>query len=364
MAGGVSVRTRARRLAFATALAGAALVSCALASCALASCAEARPPVAKVAPVEVGYGATLDPRAPVLLLVRPALLRRDEVFGPLVSALSRLAATRGVTGSRELEAFESAEELVIAVDESSDAAPGAALLAPTSGVIALGGVRADLVPEKLLDGDGKLLFRSGRPRGAVTEHEGYAEDPLALFVLPRRTWVVAFGGAVTRSRAALADGRPRPPPAFDADALLELRLDGPRLVARVPRLERGELGIGRRLDDARIILRPGRGGLTLVLTYADDDAAAWAENTLTRVVRAFSRRLEGALAWLGDATVAREGRSVRARVAVPARVVEVLKGLDVRDLLESFDAPPGDAGAGAAPRGDAGASVAPRDASW
>ncbi len=312
---------------------------------ALVSCAERRPPAPAVAPVEVGYPATLDPKAPLLLLVRPALLRRDEVFGPLVSALSRLAASRGVTGTRELEAFESAEELVIAVDESSDLATDAALLAPASGVVALRGVRADLVPEKLLDGDGKLLFRGGRPRGPVTEHEGYADEPLALFVLPRRTWVVSFGAAVPRARAALADGRPRKAPAFDPDALLELFLDGPRLVARVPRLAHGELGIGRRLDDVRLVLRPGRGGLTLVLTYADDDAAAWAENTLSRVVRAFARRLSGALAWLGDATVVREGRSVRARVAVPARIVEALKGLDVRDLVESLDAPRADAGA-------------------
>lgn len=332
---------RARGLALGAALAalGAGTMG------ALASCADPRAPVAAAAPIEVGYATTLDPNAPVLLLVRPALLRRDEVFGPLVSALSRLAATRGVTGSRELEAFESADELVIAVDESAAAAPDAALLAPASGVVALRGVRADLVPEKLLDGDGKLLFRSGRPRGPVTEHEGYEGEPLALFVLPKRTWVVAFGAAVTRSRAALADGRPRATPTFDPDALLELRLDGPRLVARVPRLARGELGVGRRLDEVRLSLRPGRGGLTLVLTYADDDAAAWAENTLTRVVKAFSRRLEGAFAWLGDATVVREGRSVRARVAVPARVVEVLKGLDVRDLVESLDAPRGDAGA-------------------
>jgi len=41
----------------------------------------------------------------------------------------------------------------------------------------------------------------------------------------------------------------------------------------------------------------------------------------------------------------REGRSVRARVAVPARIVEALKGLDVRDLVESLDAPRADAGA-------------------
>ncbi len=309
-------------------------------------CAGPRAASPSSAPAEIGFASALDPHAPVVLVLRPEALRRDEVFGPLVSALSRLAAARGVSGARELEAFESAEEVVVSVDAGQGAGGPGSLFAPDSGLVALRGVRADLVPERLLDGDGKLLFRSGRARASVTEHEGYAADPLSLFVLPRRTWVVAFGGAVTRARTAFLDGRARAAPTTDPEALLELRLDGPTLVARVPRLERGDLALGRRLDEARLTLRPGRGGLVLTLTYADDDAAAWAENALTRVVRAFSRRLEGALAWLGNATVVREARAVRVRVAVPVRVVEALKAIDARELLELVDPP--------APRGDAG----------
>ncbi len=334
-----------------------ALVLAGVLAAGVVSCGDKRVPTAPVATNEPSYPSALDPKAPLVLLVRPEALRRDEVFGPLVSALSRLAATRGISGDRELEAFESAEEVVIAMDTES-LRPGKDVLAATSGVVALRGVRADLAPEKLLDGDGRLLFRSARPRGRVTEHEGYSEDPIALFVLPKRTWVVAFGAATSRARAALSEAKAKAPPSFDPEALLELRIDGASLVERAPKLERGELALGRRLDEIRFVLKPGRGGAQVTLRYADDDAAAWAENTLVRIVKAFSRRLEGAFAWLGSATVVREGSNVRVRVAVPARVIEALRSVDTRVLLDGLEgnesAPSGDAGA---PSGDAGALV-------
>lgn len=316
-------------------VATALVLSGVLAASAL-SCGDNRAPAAPVAASEPSYPSALDPKAPLVLLVRPDALRRDEVFGPLVSALSRLAASRGISGDRELEAFESAEEVVIAMDAESFK-PGKDVFGATSGVVALRGVRANLAPEKLLDGDGRLLFRSARPRGRVTEHEGYSEEPLALFVLPKRTWVVAFGAATSRARAALSEAKAKAPPSFDPEALLELRIDGASLIERAPKLERGDLALGRRLDEIRFVLRPGRGGALVTLSYADDDAAAWAENTLVRVVKAFSRRLEGAFAWLGSATVVREGASVRVRVAVPARVVEALRSVDTRVLLDGLD---------------------------
>jgi hypothetical protein len=319
------------------------------------SCGDKRAPTAPVAASEPSYPSALDPKAPLVLLVRPEALRRDEVFGPLVSALSRLAAARGISGDRELEAFESAEEVVIAMDAES-LRPGRDVLAATSGVVALRGVRADLAPEKLLDGDGRLLFRSARPRGRVTEHEGYAEEPIALFVLPKRTWVVAFGAATSRARAALSEAKSKAAPSFDPEALLELRIDGASLVERAPKLERGDLALGRRLDEIRFVLKPGRGGAQVTLRYADDDAAAWAENTLVRIVKAFSRRLEGAFAWLGSATVVREGANVRVRVAVPARVVEALRSVDTRVLLDGLEGNEGSVGDAGAPSTDAGLS--------
>ncbi len=311
-----------------------ALVGASASSFSIAGCSDNKPPSLPTRAPTSDYGCTLDPRAPILLFVRPTALRRDEVFGPLVTTLSRLAASRGVSGTREIEAFESAEELLVAVDAEAARVRKADVLSMTSGVVVLRGVRADLVPEKLLDGDGRLLFKSGRPRGAVTEHEGYSDDPLALFVLPKRTWVVAFGAASSRARGALLDARPKAAPTFDADALLELHIDGLSLVSYVPKLERGELALGRRLADARLLLKPGRGGVVLLLTYTDVDAAAWAENTLVRVVTAFSRKLEGPLAWLGGTTVAREGSLVRLRAEVPAAVVDALQRIDAKELLE------------------------------
>lgn len=311
-------------------------------SAALVACGE--PKVAKpAAPVVIQAEQAIDPRAPIVLSLRPMALRRDEVFGPLVTTLSRLAASRGVTGTRELEAFESAEELRIAIDEaSSDTIDG-----KMSGIVVVRGTRADLVPEKILDGDGKLLFKSGRASGEITEHEGYAEEPLSLFVLPRRTWVIALGAAASRARIAFAEARRAPRVPFDDAALLELRIDGKNLVKHVPKLERGELAIGRRLADATLRLMPSRGGLVLLLTYADVDAAAWAENTLVRIANAFSRKLEGPLAWLGGTTVVREGTLVRLRAEVPAEVVDALKRIDAAELLAGrfSESTPTDAGA-------------------
>lgn len=302
------------------------------------ACSEPKPVKAVGVSAEPDYGSALDTASPITLHLRPMALRRDDVFGPLVTTLSRLASSRGITGTRELEAFESADELLISVDGAGSRLAKSDVLAMTSGLVVVRGVRADLVPEKLLDGDGRLLFKSGRPRGQVTEHEGYAEDqPLALFVLPRRTWVVAVGPASSRARAALVDARPKAPPSFDPDALLELRMDGQSLVANVPKLNRGELAIGRRLASIRLMLKPGRGGILLLLTYADVDAAAWAENTLVRVANAFSRKLEGPLAWLGATTVVREGTLVRLRAEVPAPVVAALQGIDAKALLEGAD---------------------------
>jgi hypothetical protein len=303
----------------------------------LPGCSDPKPTKVAGGPATADYASALDPNAPIQLFVRPTALRRDDVFGPLVSTLSRLAASRGVAGTRELEAFESAEELLVAVDAEGKKVPQSDVLSLTSGVVVVRGVRADFVPEKLLDGDGRLLFKSGRPRGAVVEHEGYVDDPLALFVLPRRTWVVAFGAAASRARVGLFDGRPKAPPVFDPEALLELRIDGQSLVGHVPKLERGDLALGRRLSDARLLLKPGRGGVILLLTYTDVDAAAWAENTLGRVVAAFSRKLEGPMAWLGGTTVVREGNLVRLRSEVPPRVVEALQRIDAKALLEGRD---------------------------
>jgi len=321
-------------------------------SVSLGACAEPKAPkAAPAATLEAEHA--FDPRAPIVLSLRPMGLRRDEVFGPLVTTLSRLAAARSITGARELEAFESAEELRIAIDEIS----AGALDGKMSAVVVARGTRADLVPEKILDGDGKLLFKSGHAVGPVVEHEGYAEEPLSLFVLPRRTWVFALGAAASRARSAFVEARPGPKVPFDEGALLELRIDGKNLVAHVPKLERGDLAIGRRLAEATLRLLPSRGGLVLLLDYADVDAAAWAENTLVRVVNAFSRRLEGPLAWLGGTTVVREGTRVRLRAEVPAPVVEALQHLDPSELVEGRVSPPpvtGDAGSRDAGTGDVG----------
>ena len=99
-------------------------------------------------------------------------------------------------------------------------------------------------------------------------------------------------------------------PRVDESALVVVRLDGPTLARRRLSRSRGAgviESLGKKLASVSLSLQPGASGVRAALAYEDDDASAWAENAVRRVVELAGER-EG-LAWLREATVGREGNT-------------------------------------------------------
>jgi hypothetical protein len=280
----------------------------------------------------------------IVVVARPRALGRDRTYGPLLKALSRVAAARGVAsagGERALAALESSEEVLFALG----AVRGAAADDMT---IVVRGVRADFDATKLHDDHGGTFWGHARSTAlspvqelvhepSVGDREARRGDPPAsLFVLPERTWVVAAGPARDRAREAFAHPFGRPAPVKDTSALLLVRLDGKSLVEAVPRLRRGALeALGRKLDSLTVALLPSPEGLQARLAYRDEDAAAWAELTLRQVVEALGREGGEKLAWLGIAKVERDptdARAVTARVTLPPSLLDRLASVTGDDL--------------------------------
>jgi hypothetical protein len=271
----------------------------------------------------------------IIVVARPQALGRDRTYGPLLKALSRVAAARGAAsagGERALEALESSEEVLFALRATRG-------VAADDMTIVVRGVRADFDATKLHDEHGGAWWGPSTSPAAARVQELVHErggPPASLFILPERTWVVAAGPARDRARDAFAHPFGRPTPIKDTSALLLVRLDGKSLVEAVPRLRRGALeALGRKLDALTIALLPSPDGLQARLTYADEDAAAWAELTLRQVVEALGREGGEKLAWLGVARVERDpsdARAVTARVTLPPHLLDRLASVTADDL--------------------------------
>ncbi len=166
------------------------------------------------------------------------------------------------------------------------------------------------------------------PRGV---EELAPTDPAAsaaLFVLPRRAWVIAVGGAIGRVRNALIEGRrgggasERLLNQIDDGPLVLGLLRGATLLRARPRLADGPLApIVRDLDRVSVSLEPGPEGavgeVVARFEYGDLPFAERAERCVNEVLAAFTRKLEATAPWLHAVKVSRAERAVLVKGRIP-----------------------------------------------
>jgi hypothetical protein len=320
-----------RALAGATAIAAAACLGLlSLAGCAAKPAAAPRESTL----VEPQWQDLFDTMPELFIAVRPRRLRQDKVYGPLLTRAIEAARrqSRVVAATRALEAAEDADEVIAGARPGAPERPGEL-------VVVARGVRADLDPGKLVDADGRALWApgpSGRVRELARERDARGvETAASLFELPGRTWVIASDEARARARAVFAHPLNRPVLDLDRDALAIVRIDGPSLVQRVRPLQTtgGLAAVGRRLQSVTFVLPPGgAGAVRATLTYADEDAAAFAEVAVREAIAAVGRTRREGVAWLGAATVERPDRRVVVTAPLPPRLIEGLLHADTAPL--------------------------------
>ncbi len=292
------------------------------------SCGPSKPPAAVRRAPEPRWTDALGDLPELYAVVRPGALKRDATFGPFFQTLMRIAqARRDMGGATVLEAMAGADEVIL----------GARSGEPLEMMLVVRGVPAQLDPSKVEEGGHPIFKLVGEPHAGVAEYERLDRQvaaPASLFVLPKRTWVVAVGAAKERARAAFARPSGRPVPRVDESALVVVRLDGPTLARRRLSRSRGAgviESLGKKLASVSLSLQPGASGVRAALAYEDDDASAWAENAVRRVVELAGER-EG-LAWLREATVGREGTQVVVTVPLPPRLLDELPKVTGGDFL-------------------------------
>jgi hypothetical protein len=265
---------------------------------------------------------------PLLAVVHPQALKRDAIYGPLFARLSMLAATRNpaVAATRSLEAFESCDEIIVAMDDDG-------------GSVVLRGVRADFDPAKIVDGAGALVWRAQATPGARVPEYTHEErgTTASLFVLPERTWFIAVGDGRATAREAFAHPSGRPALTYDRDALVAVRVRGPALLAHMkPLRAHGALeAVGAHLEWLTLALAPGKDEpLRVSLVYADEDSAARAEITARHAIDVLRDRQVTRFQWLFDAKIARnDPKVVVMRAPLPPPLVAALTHAnDPRDL--------------------------------
>jgi hypothetical protein len=247
------------------------------------------------------------------VVVRPRAFRSDPVYGAFFRALVQVALSRGLgRGASMVEAVEGADEIVVGLARGDDAA------------IVFRGVPAHLNPVTMNDAEGRPLFRARDERGRVAEYEVMGRADGGLFVLPERTWVGALGAARTRARRAFAMPLGHPPPALDGEALAAVSVTGPLAHALDRHPTFGPLGA--RLEAADLVLKPARGGLLLTLRYGDAAAAA-AGGGHARRIRSGAEK-----AWIKDAEIVVDDRTVRIKASLPPRLLEELPSASGADF--------------------------------
>lgn len=275
----------------------------------------------------------------IYAVVRPQAIKRDAVYGQLFKSALRMAQARSpMKGVTSLEALEGCDEIILGVRKDQNGEDAA---------LVFRGVPASLDPAKMTDSTGRTM-RVVDPRAKVPEYEWADRQTAAggsLFVLPDRTWVGAIGEARTRARAAFATPFGRPAPKSDPEALAQVRFDAAAFL-QGQRIEKSQLfgPLTRKLRALTLGLRPGKGGVTATLQYADEDSSAWAEMHVKRVFEELSRqeREPGkaggpggrgmSFEWLKTAQVGHEGNAVIVQVAIPARLLEELPNATGSDL--------------------------------
>jgi hypothetical protein len=307
---------------------GPARVAIALGALVLAACGGKEPQAPAIDRMEPHWEAAFDRSPDILVLVHPNALTRDPMYGPLLKSVSKIVAARApqTAGTRAIEVFESSDEVIFGLRkrQTNDA------------LVVLRGVRADVEPVKLVDDKGAPMWGElPNRRGKFMEYERKQPAEASLFALPLRTWVIATGDARGRARDAFEHPFERPSPAKDDAALFLVRLDGPALVAGVPRLRAkgGALEpIGSHLVAVTAALRPGSEGLVVTFLYDEGAAAALAEQVLKQVASALASEGSEKTKWLGDAKVSREATTITARVTLPQRLIEELPQVTAAEL--------------------------------
>jgi hypothetical protein len=308
----------------------AALWMAFVAGAATVGCGASTPPraAAKVT-TEPHWQDVFDSLPELFVVARPQLLRQDKVYGPLLRRTLVVAHDRSkiVASTHLLEAMEDAEQIVVGVRPDPPDRPGER----GELVVVVRGVRADIDPGKLADDDGKLPWQPGpsaKTRELTCEQDDHGHPVGAsLLELPGRTWVIATGAARNRARDAFAHPFGRPEMDLDATALAIVRIDGPSLVSHVHALrDLGSLGaVGRRLSYVMFALPPGGDGtVRATLSYADEDAAAFAEVTVREAVGAMARSQRPGFAWLASAKVDRPDKRVVLTAPHPPQLVDGL----------------------------------------
>ncbi len=281
------------------------------------------PPAAPKREATASWQDVFDTMPDIYAVVRPQAIKRDAVYGSFWKTLLRVAEARHlVTGPSTLEAAEGSEEIIFGINPGMDAA------------IVLRGVPASLDPNKVTDAQGHPLFKLVDERAKVPEYQlvdRRTAEPGAVFVLPDRTWVGAFGEARQRARSAFGSPFGRPAPKVDREALGVLRF-GQGFVQQ-PRYVKSPVwsAFTKRLGSVTLALKPGKGGVVVSLQYEDQDATAYAEMQAKRMIEELSKD-EKRFGWLKDAKVAYEGNTVVVHLPVPPRLLEELPGASASDM--------------------------------
>ncbi len=263
----------------------------------------------------------------VYAVIRPQALKKDAVYGTFFKTVMHMAQARSeMRGVTSLEALEGCDEIVVGIKRDAQGEDAA---------LVFRGVPASLDAQKMTDATGHPVFRLIDARSKVPEYEWIdrqSSEKGSVFVLPDRTWVGAIGEARTRARQAFASPFGRPAPKSDPQALATVRFDAATFL-QGPRFAKSSVvgPLTRKLRALTLSLMPGKGGLIATLQYEDEDASAWAEMHVKRVIEELSKA-RPALAWLHDAKVGHEGNAVTVMVAVPARLLEDLPKASAGDL--------------------------------
>lgn len=310
-------------LMLASALCGALTLSCG---------ASAPPPAAVRRELGPQWQDVFDGTPEIYVVVRPQAIKRDALYGTFFKNVLRVAQARSVMrGATTLEALEGAEEIVVGIRKDANGEDAA---------IVIRGVPANLDPQKMTDASGRPVLRLIDGRAKVPEYDWSDRQSAvsgSMFVLPDRTWVGVIGEARARARQAFAAPFGRPVPKVDADALATVRFDAATFL-QTPRFVRSPLvgPLTKKLRALTLTLMPGKGGVVAKLQYEDEDASAWAEMHVKRIVEELShqepRRGGPSLEWLKTAQVGHEGNTVILKIAVPARLLEDLPNATGQDL--------------------------------
>lgn len=269
--------------------------------------------------VEPQWQDALDGPPDLLVAIRPRAARRDSVVGPLLERLIDTGRQRSriIASTRMLEVMEDADEVIVSLHGSEDRT---GLSLGPGDLLVVRGVRADVDPARLVDGDGNMLWSEG-PNGPVRElvrdHASDVAMPqdASLFELPSRTWVIATGAARVHARQAFARPTSKQDPGGWTDGLASAHLDGHALARRLPDLHRyTEFGpILRNLTSVDFLLPSGsERSIRVTLKYASPGAASQAESTVRSVLLAVGHANSLPPMWRYALTMARvtwEGKS-------------------------------------------------------